>query len=818
MASGSNYVVGQRIEGLFDQDWYPGTISHINANDTFVVEFDDGDRLEDAQSHELRIAKGADESFQEDLGGLDVGIPVAGMEEDGFHYKTTTTSPTGAGNRLQEEDDDDDFKYKDKDDSPDTEEPNAPQQPALEANRHMSGLTEFSDSELSVETPIDDAVLGHINEYLLPSYDNVYFVHKQKDAAANLLPTQRLQFLMYQITVAEHVRSLQCLYMDSEDELMLAGQVRRQLPGFSIKLPTNVLMQMITEGRARILSLVKLNFGLDSHLRIRAVLELANSYALQGLWEQVSDYVRLAGGMLEDRKYLKNTDGDSTRSRRRLEARLVSIVHSCLRDFCVLNNGQVTEALLEELAPMLQEEVKRYLATEASEREEKDAIARYPKRLINELRNYLIKCKYGSWSGQNLYEDPGAAASSTTAPSSQSPSWGDVIDFLRRDCTLMKAWMQSVHLSIAPQSLAVLNLVLMHADALKKGVLYPAQLTKAFMEITAASRLIVGSGIYTWFSKLITEVRVLVNTQDACLSDIALGKTEYAPHHRRVSFLLPIAFEELIAKYSCDNIDDNMDLLRSKLLTLEGMIHVFSQTIAAAEDSFIKALRSLEALGVEMDVIACELYNSIAQLMITKHRHWQEQHKKKVRGEAMQWLSTAEGQVALQQEIVKITKSNTKATTQRSSREEIDIRAYKSIFQERMRQLKATAQDPTITSVEAASRYLVRSFEIIERSHGQSHPSYGASCIAVASVKNIIGDYELTREWLTRALRSMEKLDPLPERAIAFVQTQVSNAPCMLVLHWTHWLFSYRKCYRSSAMTTRLFKYFLTGILKDRSW
>jgi hypothetical protein len=37
-----------------------------------------------------------------------------------------------------------------------------------------------------------------------------------------------------------------------------------------------------------------------------------------------------------------------------------------------------------------------------------------------------------------------------------------------------------------------------------------------------------------------------------------------------------------------------------------------------------------------------------------------------------------------------------------------------------------------------------------------------------------VGNYEDAREWLTKALRAMERLDPVPVRALAF--TQVYNS------------------------------------------
>lgn len=206
-----------------------------------------------------------------------------------------------------------------------------------------------------------------------------------------------------------------------------------------------------------------------------------------------------------------------------------------------------------------------------------------------------------------------------------------------------------------------------------------------------------------WLQKLGTEVRVLVNSHDQCISDVILGKTEYDPHHRRLNFTLPVTFEELLSKYACDNTDDNIDLLKSKLLTLEGMIHVFTHQVDLAQESFILSLKMLENMGLDMEVMACELYNSIAQLMVSKHRNWNEENKKRVRAECMAWLSSSEGQLALQLEVVKLTKANTKMA-KRMNREEVDMKAYKNIYQARVKSRLASTVDPTLTSVEAASR------------------------------------------------------------------------------------------------------------------
>jgi hypothetical protein len=44
-----------------------------------------------------------------------------------------------------------------------------------------------------------------------------------------------------------------------------------------------------------------------------------------------------------------------------------------------------------------------------------------------------------------------------------------------------------------------------------------------------------------------------------------------------------------------------------------------------------------------VQVTACELYNSIAQLMITKHRKWDEQHKTKLKKQGMHMINSRVG-------------------------------------------------------------------------------------------------------------------------------------------------------------------------------
>ena len=84
--------------------------------------------------------------------------------------------------------------------------------------------------------------------------------------------------------------------------------------------------------------------------------------------------------------------------------------------------------------------------------------------------------------------------------------------------------------------------------------------------------------------------------------------------------------------------------------------------------------------------------------------------------------------------------------------------------------------DTTLHSVEAAFRYLVRGIDIMEKAHRSGvHPSIATSMLAVASVQNLCGNMQDAREWLVKCLRILEKLNPVPDRAVAFVHVQLSN-------------------------------------------
>lgn len=112
------------------------------------------------------------------------------------------------------------------------------------------------------------------------------------------------------------------------------------------------------------------------------------------------------------------------------------------------------------------------------------------------------------------------------------------------------------------------------------------------------------------------------------------------------------------------------------------------------------------------------------------------------------------------------------------NRELSETRARAMALKHHAKELEESLENDDNTAskyLEVAYRYLVKTFEILEATHGPHHPSVGASCLSIASVQNLAQDFSDTRVWLLNAMRYMEKLTPHPARAIAFTQVQLSN-------------------------------------------
>jgi len=604
----------------------------------------------------------------------------------------------------------------------------------------------------------------------------------------NHAPIHRLDDLLFQVALADYIRVMQTMYRDSHDDQNLASELRGE-GGQTAKLPIKHLMGKIVEGRSRALPLLKLCCGENSVAVLKGCIEAASAYALQGQWPQVEEKILSANSTLKNISRVISVQSSDAQIKLSLAAaERVECVFRQLRAHAIRNNGQVLAAFVKEIMVAL--------VQLPSHIEDKNDPLGHPSKFAAALHIYFTShrdkksaVKYPGYSAS--YFDQ-SQQSHQSQPKTESKSWGDVVDFLRQ-CGPMKAWMEALGRGMLPQDRAALCLPFRFCDLQQRNIAHPIQLSHTLLSFPAAARVVTGTKLPKLLAQIKVEVPVFIDPRTGSLLDFKqMQQMQQLRQHgfdnggpsQQVFYELPITLEEFLAIFllaSRPSVQSQVSLLRVQLCTIQGVCSIYTGHLDAAEDFLKKALNMLEQLGLEMEIVACELYNSIAQMMIMRHRKWVAGKKSRLREEAALWLDGDEGQKEVKAQ-VKLIRKQYSAKSYPVSGGEIDLRARNNAARKRVGTTSRQLDDSKAMNktLEASYRYLVRSFEILENTHGSQHPAVGTACLAVASVQNILEDHEDTRDWLMRALRYMEKYRPLPHRAISFTQIQLSQVLCKL--------------------------------------
>eukprot|EP01038_Epipyxis_sp_PR26KG_P014417 gene14417-19348_t len=589
-------------------------------------------------------------------------------------------------------------------------------------------------------------------------------------------PTSRLDQLLFQVTVGDHIRTMQTMYRDINDEQQLELEIR--MDKSDTKMPMKDLLLKITEGRSRAVALCRMCYGENTMEEVKAILDLASSYALQGMWPQVEAKVEILIHKLDSLANKKSLIGEHNKKRiiAYEASERIDCVYQTLRNHVIQNFGLVNKSFIRELILQLSN-VKG--SSEINNEVDDDQINFLfdVTKLASSLHGFFVKRK-SKQAIDRSYE--------INTP--EKRSWGELVDFLRTNCSEMMKWVTYLESYLLPQSKACLMLPFKICDQQSRGIAHPMQLAQLLTRFPATARVLSGIKLTKALNSSRAEVPLSVNVRTGSLKDLQTSLSIYGTNinedQQSILYELPITWEEFLSKYTLESISSNinqLNIIKAQIYTLQGVSRVYTEKISSAEEPLLKALSLLEKMGLENEVISCDLYNSIAQMMIIKHRVWQSNKKARLTEDTNQWIQTEETKSEIKRQ-VKIIKKQYDYKSIAISSGEIELKAKNNVFKSKLSQLThedntANPHDfePINKSLEAAYRYLVRSFENLEEAHGQYHPSVATSCLAIASVKNIIEDYEDTREWLVRALRNMEKLYPIPLRAISFTQTQLSN-------------------------------------------
>ena len=584
------------------------------------------------------------------------------------------------------------------------------------------------------------------------------------------------------------------MYRDTHDEQKLALPLRSDGP--SVTLPTKHLLSKILEGRSRATSLLKMTCGETSVALLKGFIELASSYALQGLWPQVEEKIASANEVLRKMSRVSTPEGNAETHRLAIAAaERVACVYSTLRTHTIRNNGQVLKSYVKEVMVAL---VQLPSHTE----DERDPLG-HPSKFASSLHTYFTSFKDRDLAAlkQTDYADSyfadGRVHSKPKEVQIDPKSWGNVVDYLRGgDCELMNTWIEAMNTMILPQDKAALLLPFRMCDLQQRQIAHPIQLSQVVLSFPGAAKVLNGTKLVKALGQIKVEVPLFIDTRSGFLLDFSqlqqltqpqnqtFSKTDGSslpalPPMQQVFYELPITKEEYLALHLLESrptVEAQLDLLKVQLYTIQGVCHIYTNDLEAAEAQLKRALNVLEKLGLEMEIVACELYNSIAQMMIMQHRRWVAGRKDRLREEATLWLETEEGKKELKNQ-AKILRKQYSYKSAPITTAELDMRSKQNAIKKKMNAISAQMDDTKEMNktLEAAYRYLVRSFEILESTHGSGHPSVGTACLAVASVQNILEDYEDTRTWLMKALRYMEKYSPVPHRAISFTQVQLSQ-------------------------------------------
>lgn len=365
-----------------------------------------------------------------------------------------------------------------------------------------------------------EKVLFTIEQFLLPTSDDRYLpinLRKQKDTSST--PKSRLDHILYQVALADHIRTIQIMYRDSEDEQCLAPELREG--DTSVKLPTTHLMEKLSEGRSRIVALCRCCYGKDSLEGLRASIDLASSYALQGMWPQVGEHVAAAIHLLSLKEKASDYEREELRSKQergKQAARLINCCFTVLRTHALANRGQIGTTLMKEL----QNELCLFsydvaLADEAdSVGESNVAGANHSTHLTTELVDFFNQ-NMRRVSDGNL---PSSEEKDNGISKQAGVSWGDLVNFLRNESAVMRCWMEELEGSLLPQNRAALHLPFRICDEQRRGIAHPTQLCATLTRFSSALKVIAGTTLLKKLKDLKIAMPTLIDRKTGGISNL----------------------------------------------------------------------------------------------------------------------------------------------------------------------------------------------------------------------------------------------------------------------------------------------------------
>jgi hypothetical protein len=316
-------------------------------------------------------------------------------------------------------------------------------------------------------------ILAEVEKFLLPSSDDqiqsneMHKIIMNPSSSFGQSPINRLEQILYDIASCDHIRTLQTIYRDNHDEQNLSSTIfskERDLEKEEgKKFTTKNLIKRIIEGRSRVVALSRICYGDDSIEMLRAIIDLGNAYAIQGMWPQVNEHMEIASHKLSilSQKGIDNNQNQINKVliQGRHSAAMLSCTYKLLRKKASENCGQITVDFIPEIISQLREVSIQY----PSPFKNKDIPTLDEDSKLASLLNVYFS-HFGNGDINNF---------NSSDKQRTTPSWGNVIDFFRNDCHVTQSWLQDVENALLPQNKAILLIPFRQADLQNKGVSHP---------------------------------------------------------------------------------------------------------------------------------------------------------------------------------------------------------------------------------------------------------------------------------------------------------------------------------------------------------
>ena len=352
------------------------------------------------------------------------------------------------------------------------------------------------------------SLLMELERWVLPPTDERLLLpiqRQRKTSNLNDRPMDRLNGVMYRLQFCDHLRILQSLYGDSEDQQRLISEWRENRDDAKVTMSMKVLQDKLLEGRCRVMALCRMCYGEESLESVRALVDLAGANALLELWVPMQEQLTIATSKLT---HLSSPTEVLQRAyRRRKSYHAASLVDCCyriLREHALTQRGQVTPMYVRQLDEGLKNVRTKGLEDIALLKEmnpDQDYDDEYDfivtpnqiKEIITEvytfIERYMHDKKKPSSTFRSISPTNGRISPDLIPlkpPHKTYPSWGDMISFLRTDCEVVLFWIDEMQLGSLPQDISALHLSFRVCDEQNRGIAHPMQLSQTIVQFPNA--------------------------------------------------------------------------------------------------------------------------------------------------------------------------------------------------------------------------------------------------------------------------------------------------------------------------------------------